>query len=289
MQIRFKLNALLYLIAICAVAFCLLFRLDRNTADLVGGIAYFVFGFMAPYVLLWFCVFRLIFARRLTRPLITCPLLSVALFGWPAVFASAFLTEPQRPVLLIFPLFIGVTLGIYGGFYSRPFIKDLRATEQGYPDNNPVRLNACLFALVLGFLVAWQGLTWLVWDVGQSVGIAVKSDDAGWLSFDFYGNSVNHRTVGIALGPRVAPGCVERFKLFGLNFTRGFLPFDEDTGIGVHLVRRIAFHRTQVGDWIIPVLTQFSELTSLDLRGTRITGAGVREIQMALPRCEIVR
>jgi hypothetical protein len=282
MQIKMKLKSILYLIAICAVVFCVVFRFDRMT---VGWIAWGIFGYMTPSGLFIFCLFRVTRGGSLTPSLITCILLSVSLFGWPTVFIGAFQTEPLRRALLLATVGIGVCVGLHWN----QEIKKARATGPGHPVNNAARLNACLFASVVAFLGAWQGITWLVWNVGQSVGIAVQNDDAGWLSFEFYGNSVNHKTVGIALGPRVAPGCVEGFKLFGLRFSRGFLPYDKDTSNGVHLVRHIAFHRTQVGDWIIPVLTQFSELTSLDLRGTRITCAGVREIQMALPSCEIVR
>jgi hypothetical protein len=44
-----------------------------------------------------------------------------------------------------------------------------------------------------------------------------------------------------------------------------------------------------ITDTTLPVISALSKLQTLDVRGTKVTGAGVAELQKALPDCNIVR
>jgi hypothetical protein len=158
-----------------------------------------------------------------------------------------------------------------------------------YPNGSAIRLNACLAASVVAVLLGWQAVYWLTWDVGQSVGIAVNIDREGDISVDFHGRGVSSKTVRVPLDKKLARGTIEKIDVFGVVFLRGFIPYDEAPGRDSRIVRTIRFHRTLIGDSVIPVLKQYSSLTSLDLRGTRITAAGVRELREALPACKVLR
>lgn len=149
----------------CALVFGLLSRLGRNAGGLLIG---FCLTFLTPIVLFVISLARLFRADRLTRPLITCPLLGVSVFGWPAMFVGVFVPEPLRPKLLVSSLVLGALVGVLAGFHSRLVIKKVRATNQIYPNDNAAWLNACLSASVLAMLVGWEAISWLTWDVGRS-------------------------------------------------------------------------------------------------------------------------
>ena len=134
------------------------------------------------------------------------------------------------------------------------------------------------------------GTTWLYWDLGHSsVGLAVSGNgDEGGLLVDLYGPAVNETTLRIVLENKLAYGAIERIDVFGFVFVRGYLPYDPQGSPDPGSVRRITFHHSRIGDGAVPLLKQFLLLRCVDLRETRITGAGVRELQASLPNCQIV-
>lgn len=85
---------------------------------------------------------------------------------------------------------------------------------------------------------------------------------------------------------------VGRHGLTQLNLTDADLDDDKLLALQCDLerlpaLRWLSLARTAVGDDGLAALRNLHSLRSLSLNGTRVTDAGVKELQRALPKCEI--
>jgi len=255
--------------------------------DILGG------SLVVAGPIIWTLYFPLILLVRWKRfdwPILTCTLAGLVLSGSSIALVGLFLTEPYRFRSQFFVLVSG-TVGFLEGIWL--YVGNRR--HHFFPAAGPsearraLRLNlrlATLSVLLLGIIWAMPSLKWAG---PTSVGLAVAVDREDRLSVDFYGRGVNPGTVGIVLNNRLARGASERIDLFGFQVRRGFVPNASKKGKAPEAIDRIAFHHGEVGDWIIPLLIQFPNLEHLDIRETRISRAGARELQSALPRCKLLQ
>lgn len=284
-----RISGLILMVGYCAIVLALLAVTGwESRAFLPWSLGFpLVLGFSLGGMML----FLYQFARMERLPHVLSVILGcVLLFGSSALVVGCFLTEPARDRLQSSSLVIGLAMGLcFAWPFLAPGSKPRLRTTTMADRRKALRWNLLLSVLVLAMVITAQAFPRLKWGSRASAGLAVTSDGNAGLWVDFYGRGVNQGTVQTVLDGKIAPGYIEQLDLFGSRFQRGFVPSDLGSGPDIVAVRRIAFHRTDVRDSMIPLLKQFSHLRRLDLRGTRITEAGIRQLRSALPACEILR
>jgi hypothetical protein len=289
--VRFRIATLMTLVAASGLVLGLCSWLGWGIASIfIETVLPFLLITIVPFASMIGLTLALFVRGRLAQPIITCPLAGIALTVAPALVIGLFLTEPLRIKLERIALAEGILIGFFFGVWLHVQARHDEDFRHPGPDarRDVRRLNLSLAILAASLIAITWAVPRLKWGGRRSVGLAVAVDPGGWLTVDFYGRAVGRRTIETASSRILASGSVERIDVCGLRFGRGFVPYDPKPGEGAGLVRAIAFHSTEVGDWAVPLLKRFCRLETLDLRETLISPSGIEELRLALPGCRII-